>query len=93
MHSYVNSTQQNQTTYIEYNFIDENCLGVVLFFNSTQLNSVKQYLTRTFLLQEVKIPDTELYTKLWIEKEINGRYTWSLTEKEEFFFVSLLFYK
>lgn len=57
-----------------------------IYLEEKQEKAVKEYLNETFTPQEVKIPDTELWIKLWIEKEQEGRYTWSLTDKDTFFF-------
>lgn len=78
---------------VRYSFTDGICIGVVMFYNPQQKDAVTAFLNKSFSYQEVKIPGTELYSKLWIQTENSGRYTWSLTDKGDAFFLSILFYK
>jgi len=78
---------------IRYSFINDQCKAVIFVFNSSQLQAVSQYLNEIFKFEEVKIPGTELWVKLWVETEDTGRYTWSFTDKESLSFLSVMFYK
>ena len=79
--------------YLVFYFKDEVCYSVNLMFHNTQVNSVKKYMNNTFKPDEAKIPSTEFWVKMWIEKEGNLSYSWSLTEKPEYAALSILFWK
>lgn len=66
---------------------------IAFFFNEEQLEAVKVTMNNLFESQEVKLPGTELYVKLWLENEGQSKYTWSLTDKGSIFYLTIMRYK
>lgn len=78
---------------VRYSFSETNCNLIAFFYKKKQLEDVRRTMNKLFSFEEVKLPRTGLYAKLWVETEGNSVYTWSLTDKDFLFYLTVMHYK